>query len=353
MKLTPTISDHRIATLDGLRGIAILAVVILHLFCDRLAVEYFDVSLVTARLLSFQARGVDLFFVISGFLIGGIFVRHGAGGGVVKPFYLRRIFRILPLYYLLLLVALFIGAFGSTPGWAYPLFLHNFYWAFGYSFGSILGPAWSLAVEEQFYLLYPWCHRFFGKFLPALVLGALVLTLLVKTVGAENHWFERPRFFTLNCMGGILFGLLAAWAYHTTSLVTWMRQNATRASALVGLSSGLGFVGAIGGLSSWWWLLADAILGFTFSLLVIHVTIFRCRPLELRWLRLLGRNCYFIYLFHIPVFELLTWTLRPPLDELYPFAFFATVLTVVLSVFSMRYLEAPLIQFASRWKYTA
>jgi peptidoglycan/LPS O-acetylase OafA/YrhL len=125
--------------------------------------------------------GVDLFFVLSGFLIGGILLDTREATNGLSTFYLRRICRIFPIYYASLMVFVLARAWvdGSTPGsawllsnqgvggvgqgtpspiptWTYFLYLQNIWMASTNSWGAgWLGITWSLAVEEQFYLLFP------------------------------------------------------------------------------------------------------------------------------------------------------------------------------------------------------
>src|SRR5262249_44795416 len=113
--------------------------------------------------------GVDLFFVLSGFLIGGIVLDHRDSASLLPAFYARRFFRIIPLY-ALLLVSFFVCRelpglsqtnrglyFTSTvPEWSYLCFTQNIAMAVKRDIGPYwLGVTWSLAVEEQFYLLAP------------------------------------------------------------------------------------------------------------------------------------------------------------------------------------------------------
>jgi peptidoglycan/LPS O-acetylase OafA/YrhL len=115
---------------------------------------------------SFGWAGVNLFFVISGFLIGTILIKNKMAGNYFKVFYFRRILRIIPLYYLFLLIYLFLEKIVNDntlwlfekpiPIWHYFLFIQNF--SFGHlgHFGpNSITPTWSLAIEEQFYLLAP------------------------------------------------------------------------------------------------------------------------------------------------------------------------------------------------------
>jgi len=156
--------SKRIPQLDAIRGIAIL-LVILHNESSVFP------SLGLESLFANGWMGVDLFFVLSGFLITGILVDSKAAEGYFKNFYIRRGLRIWPLYYsLLLFMFLIVPALGpseahtvfekSSPWWAYPLFLQNFFVPSPTSAAGPLAVTWSLAIEEQFYLVWPWMVRY-------------------------------------------------------------------------------------------------------------------------------------------------------------------------------------------------
>jgi peptidoglycan/LPS O-acetylase OafA/YrhL len=113
--------------------------------------------------------GVDLFFVLSGFLITGILLDTRGGEGWLKRFYLRRAFRIVPAYYLALAslaIALFVNGnfqlswFGWAATWLTNILLARDGWA---ALPTPLHHYWSLAVEEQFYLLWPFLVAFMGR----------------------------------------------------------------------------------------------------------------------------------------------------------------------------------------------
>ena len=150
------LSALHVPALDGLRGIAIVLVLLHQLnriegpeLATRLVIYAFDFGWV----------GVQLFFVLSGFLITGILLDSRESPGALRSFFARRILRIFPLYFgVLALLVVILPALGLTPpGWGdhqiwYWLYLSN--WTQVYVGGS-LPHLWSLAVEEQFYLLWP------------------------------------------------------------------------------------------------------------------------------------------------------------------------------------------------------
>ena len=155
----PRSSMTKIPQLDAVRGLAVLLV----LFHNT------DVTppLHLGPLSGNGWMGVDLFFVLSGFLITGILLDTKKSEGYFKNFYARRCLRIWPLYYsalffMFVMVPLLrpseahvIFEARSSPWWAYPLFLQNFMVPIPSSATGLLGVTWSLAVEEQFYLVWP------------------------------------------------------------------------------------------------------------------------------------------------------------------------------------------------------
>jgi peptidoglycan/LPS O-acetylase OafA/YrhL len=140
-------SPERLVQLDGLRALAFLAVFLHHSL---------DVPMLWA--------GVDLFFVLSGFLITGILLRASKSSNYFTTFYYRRFLRIFPPYYLtLLLVFLFFDSHWTKHVFWYAFYLSNFHDAFtGESF-HLLSPMWSLALEEQFYILWPLLVYYLGQ----------------------------------------------------------------------------------------------------------------------------------------------------------------------------------------------
>lgn len=153
-----SVARARVPALDGVRGLAILAVMLHN-------------SGQLHRIFANGWMGVDLFFVLSGFLITGILVDAKSSQDYFKNFYARRCLRIWPLYYSLLLftaaaVALLPPSQSrallekSSPWWAYPLFLQNFLIAVPTQGVGPLGVTWSLAIEEQFYLVWAWVVRY-------------------------------------------------------------------------------------------------------------------------------------------------------------------------------------------------
>lgn len=160
---TPPVSSRHIPALDGLRAVAILLVLAHHI---RFILEpSYPMERFTLWFLDGGWCGVELFFVLSGFLITGILLDSKDSSGFFKNFYARRALRIFPLYYGYIAVV-FIGFAawwslhfhinpwkGVNPLW-YLLYIENF--KPHHMFNDLfLGHLWSLAIEEQFYLVWP------------------------------------------------------------------------------------------------------------------------------------------------------------------------------------------------------
>lgn len=187
----------RFLELDAVRGIAIL-IVIVHNASGKYTFPFVQ------RLVGSGWMGVDLFFVLSGFLITGILLETKESRDYFRNFYVRRCLRIWPLYYLLLFF-MFVAAplifpkespvifsARSSPLWAFPLFLQNFLLPKPSGAVGLLGVTWSLAVEEQFYLVWPWAvrccsERQLRRFLVAVICLSPVLRLYLSAHGVDIY----------------------------------------------------------------------------------------------------------------------------------------------------------------------
>ena len=218
----------RIPEVDGLRGIAIASVLAWHYLImpavakPGTALSY---SLVFGRL---AWSGVDLFFVLSGFLIGGILIDARYATNYFRVFYTRRLFRIVPIYATILLIfpaILFAAQWahcgdfswltsGLAPAYCYWTFTQNIWMALTNSLGAnALGITWSLAIEEQFYLTLPLVIRFrssHGRLI--LVLAGICFAPIIRTA---IHLFwphnQLAGFLLMPCRAdALLLGVLAA-----------------------------------------------------------------------------------------------------------------------------------------------
>jgi peptidoglycan/LPS O-acetylase OafA/YrhL len=203
----------RLPELDGIRGIAII-VVMLHNESGHYPVSFLP------RLFTDGWMGVDLFFVLSGFLITQGLLATRTSEHYFKSFYSKRCLRIWPLYYAMLLVMfaavpLLSASTGeqilerASPRWSYPFFLQNLFVSRPSSAVGLLGVSWSLAIEEQFYLVWPWIVRFCSKIrLRWVAVAVLGLSPLIRLVLASHHVDLYSN--TFSRLDGVMAGSLLA-----------------------------------------------------------------------------------------------------------------------------------------------
>jgi peptidoglycan/LPS O-acetylase OafA/YrhL len=194
--------------LDALRAIAVILVIISHWF----SLEHFF-----NRYSANGILGVTLFFVLSGFLITGILLKSKTiieNGGAVKKafttFYIRRSLRIFPVYYLLLLILVVINSSAIRESFWWHFFYGSnfFFWIKG-EFTGQLSHFWSLAVEEQFYLVWPAVILFVKrKYIPHVlftgIAGAILFRYFITSPSNELGRILMPGSLDSFCIGGLL-----------------------------------------------------------------------------------------------------------------------------------------------------
>ena len=379
--MADTHTTGRIPELDGIRGIAIGAVLFYHYFfllTQSRAGSALSYALAAGRL---GWSGVDLFFVLSGFLIGGILLDARESSNYFRVFYTRRFFRIVPVYYLCLVAAFawsYLVHLGlahrfdwmppyQLPWVPYLIFLQNFWMAHRTSLGSWgLGATWSLAVEEQFYLTLPLLIRFVNpRRLLAVVISGIALApalrIMLYALWPE-HFFSW--FILMPCRAdSLLLGVLAAMAIRNPSWREGLARHRGTMRFLLGLFA-IGFIiltlkspSAVG--------LGTLTIGFTWLALfyvciLLYGLLFRdswlSRCLRWSWLGWLGSIAYGVYLLHEflrPIFFGLLWSPVPatiPLRDQWV-SVLALIVTLVLCRVSWVYFEKPLVRLGHRARY--
>jgi peptidoglycan/LPS O-acetylase OafA/YrhL len=357
---------HRFAELDGLRGIAIGMVIALHLIIrpNYAAWEQLLGGSIT-RLLDMTWAGVDIFFVLSGFLIGGIIIDNRASRNFYFAFYSRRTARIFPAYFLLLTLAFLpLGPLGvqanagAVPFGAYATFTANLFTSAGHAPSYWLGPLWSISIEEQFYILAPLCMRLVpGVLTPWLLIAVVAASAALRTswsLGLVEHSFSYWD-FTLTRLDGLGLGVLAAWLVREPGFVHWAAARTRWLSWLL--------IGLIG-LGAWFsqqpnrLLLGPGILALSLTafvcilLLQINPATRMASVLRVRPLVALGRYSYFLYLFHMPVFWVVQAVLPRDSFAAAPVIAVSLMLVGTLAVISWRFLESPIIGLGRRIPYS-
>jgi peptidoglycan/LPS O-acetylase OafA/YrhL len=215
--------------LDGIRGWACLSVLILHCLSGITSNDVPGIAFFNDHTLWFFLGGVDLFFVLSGFLIGGILLDSKDKPHFFSRFWIRRIGRIIPVAYLvfatyavgLLVVSHFnITRFDTwllqeprAPFWTFPLFMQSLPIAFnGFDGPRWVAMSWSLAIEEQFYMLFPFAVYFLPrKRLVAVVIVGIIAAPILREVLERyfGYWYG-PYVLLPSRMDAILYGVAVA-----------------------------------------------------------------------------------------------------------------------------------------------
>jgi peptidoglycan/LPS O-acetylase OafA/YrhL len=363
--------------LDGVRGIAII-LVLLHHF------TIFDPSTRVGEWLGFGALlgwvGVDLFFVLSGFLITGILIDARSSDRYFRSFYARRTLRIFPLYYLVVFVSFGVLPFlprwhtllsghGPYEQWPYWTYLVNFAVAEHEDFRhGVLDVAWSLAIEEQFYVVWAvvvWLlsPRWLGLLCATIVALVPMMRTLALHEGVHSiDIYVLPHFRadTL-AMGGLLAWLVRhGWLPVLSAAAIWV--------SVAGLVGGVGAALLDG--SPWWsgaWTQRIGYTGFAIAgagLIVRAIS----QPvgasvgtLSAGWLRAFGKYSYCMYLVHLPVSRVLQAYVLPP--EQFPVVIgaewpaqvlywvLATMPTLAIGWLSWRVFEAPILRLKAWFPY--
>jgi peptidoglycan/LPS O-acetylase OafA/YrhL len=373
----------RIPELDGLRGLAILLVLIWHFGCDSnsAGVNRWAFYLIDAGSLFWS--GVDLFFVLSGFLIGGILLDARNSPNYFRAFYTRRVFRILPIYavvvaaFYLCLAAGVPGRiagsdwlFGPTAPWyAYATFTQNIGYAIGQpNLAYWLAATWSLAVEEQFYLLLPAVIWFVSeRWLPYFLGSAIVAAPLLRLYLNLHSPYAKVASFSLmpSRADALLLGVAAALLVRRQFFWELLKtQRRVLLAAWFILLAGLPafiLLRVADPMKSFWmstiglsWL-AFFYLGLLL-LALIYTDSWLGRLLRNSWLKSLGTISYGVYMLHWPVLGLTFMLIRHkrPWAESLPehaLVFLAFVLTIAVASVSWNFFEKPLLKFGHAVKY--
>lgn len=377
-------SSLRMPELDGLRGVAILLILLGHHFNSLFQAEPNSPLVYLIIALRYTWSGVDLFFVLSGFLIGGILLDHRQAVNYYRVFYVRRICRIFPLYYLNLF--LFFGLLALGAGAISPWLFNNplpflSYFSFTQNFASVyyvaylgfpafwMGVTWSLAVEEQFYFLMPWVIRKCAdRWLPMLLISLIVLAVLLRIF--VYSYFEVGKIanyvMTPTRVDGLMMGVLIAYALRQPA---W-RQKLEAYRRLLYLAFWL-LGGGLVLLNIWRQELATyesivmSTIGYTwidlfYAVLLLIVLLNQkqrmtafFRNAAMRWL---GKISYCYYLVHIPVIGVcygLILGINPRIanfKELFV-SLLALFISLVIATLSWRWLEEPILRWGHSYTY--
>jgi peptidoglycan/LPS O-acetylase OafA/YrhL len=363
-------------TLDGIRGLAIIWVLLYHFFSLPPKNPFLANIPVLSLVSSFGWAGVSLFFMLSGYLITKGLIQSDRESAWFKRFWCRRLFRIIPLYALLLLAygvaKITLGSrlggnkqwFGEgIPFWSFLVFVQNFYMASrDYLGNDWLRVTWSLAVEMQFYLFISLLIgvipvQRLGRWILFFILGSLLFRYIVFFTHDNSQMAlivllpSRLDAFLLGALLVLLTGYFDRQAFIVRH---------ARSVLLVIVASSVAFVLLLGSGKLWGWSeslvpLYHFVIALGCSALMGLATgpgaIWLKKVLQTRPLIASGKVSYFLYLFHLPVCMLLFYGILGQIPNLISMnAMLVMLLAIIVSyglaALSFIYLEGPLIAFS-------
>jgi len=342
---------QRVKELDSIRGLASLAIVIYHLWLSNIGL---------------LGAAVDLFFVLSGFLITSILLTHVMSHRFLVSFYARRALRIWPVYYLSLSILVLLNPFlpmpGSLNGLPYfATFTQNitYYWSSATpAFIPAFRHTWSVAIEEQFYMIWPALLWVVGRRGITFATMCLIAVAVTTRILQFNSWI-----LITHCDGLALGALLAHWSVPLAQGTSrqeppFLRLGLASAGFWVGGAVALRFVplswqaGLLIPVQS----LRLLSLNLAFFALVGLTTRFSGHPrigiLRHPWLVYLGKISYGLYLYHHIVFMLWDdYAARMGIVNHLGIDVAKTAVSVAIAALSWRFVEQPLLSLKDRFGY--
>lgn len=364
----------RILQIDGLRAVASLLVVSFHYINNQLVNSQNSVGKFFAKLFSFGWAGVDLFFVLSGFLIGSILINNKTKNNYFVTFYVRRLLRIIPNYYLFLFLFLLLGCIplfkedyfiagnNVIPIWSYFIMLQNVFMGLLKNMGNgAMSVTWSIGIEEQFYIIIPFIIYFFNKrLLPYLLVIFIVVANLFRWYYTNpNISFNIPAYVLLPCrMDAISIGIIIAIIHSNIGLEVFIAKYKNKII--------FSFVATI--MVCIFLFIANEDLGiikntlfalFFGCLLMFAIGLpnsFYAKILSYNWLVWIGKISYSLYLFHYLILGVVktvafTFICNETSQTLFVISILALSFSILFSWLVYKYLETPCVFFGKKFKY--
>ena len=348
--------------LDGLRAIAVIGVMLSHW-----------VFLPFIKKLGLGFWGVNLFFVLSGFLITEILLkqihRKDSTKNILMSFYLKRSLRIFPIYYLIVALAYIFNLDGSREITEYTLtYTLNFYNAISGNEGSYLSHLWSLCVEEQFYLIWPFLlllvnRKYHLHMIISIIFASVGFRFVLTLAEVNNYSIYNYRIMpaSLDALGlGALIAYLKLFKQQTLrKILQFQLVPIIALSAYIFLS-----------FSNSFHLLSETLLRFSISVccfFIVGKAVFGFsntfgKLLEVSFIQHLGRISYGLYLYHLLVSTFLEKNIREIASGNLP-AFLPEIVrynlyiievpinfsfTFLIAMLSYRFIETPFLRLKDK-----
>ena len=356
---------------DGIRGYGFLLVFCVHYFPpDYIASAGSNALRFWIGMKPITLLAVPTFFVLSGYLIGGIL--HGTRDreGYFKVFYGRRIARVFPLYYLALLIVAVVE-FSlrfhlDYHFWTHFLFIQNLVPGYSaYRSPAALNHFWSLATEEQFYLIWPLVVWFFPERRKLFGIASMFIVLIFGIRFAAPHFYksaDRIHLLSFTRADAILLGVLLALIRHEAvferikPFAKWIALAGTAAFVAWALEKGQSWPYSFRGVQ-----IAIPWINFTALAIIIAVMEEKSwlnRVCSKTWICWLGKRSYSLYVLHLLYFRIFTSYVIPPLAHrmsheiaVVVSGMLALCLTVFFATLTYQFIEIPTQSLKKRLKY--
>ena len=354
--------------LDTLRALAVFFVIVEHwgpFFGDHTTKQYLKIAL-----LEDGQFGVNLFFVLSGFLITSILLNEKLKNTnhrhlpIIKNFFIRRVLRIFPIYYIFIFACLLLQYDTVPRDIGYYLTYTSNLLPYRSNMVNVLSHTWSLSVEEQFYIIWPWIIIFVNwKYIKHILVTAVFLGIISKFL-VMFVWHHTYPVLVINCFDS--FGIGGIYAYMRLNrdrcrkfdrsfiiIFPFMLFMAWRMSSFGG--SALGIIYA---------LTLNSIIALALIMFVLNNKSewMRRYILENRVLNFVGRISYGVYLYHYTlgrVFDNMvlkytaTHTSLPSIVSNFYFLYCVKlILLIILCWMSFVLIEQPILKLKKRFEYS-
>jgi len=286
--------------LNGMRAAGVLMIMVFH-FSQHMSAFGFALR----EVFPYAHQMVVMFFVLSGFLITNLLLREQDTNGEIniRHFYMRRLLRVWPAYFIAIMLLVTVYYFLGQPLDTGTLLLYTFFLGnIPIVLGTGIGPVsqlWSLGVEEQFYLVWPWLFRSRKWVLPGILASILVYYIFrgYFAWSGHNRAYSLLLLSSYQCMA---WGGLLAWGWHHGQRwISWMYHPALQVLAWGWcLFNTCWVVKLPGGVMAEW----NAVM-FGIIMLNVATNSSTLLTLESRWLNWIGKISYGIYLYHMFAFS--------------------------------------------------
>lgn len=335
--------------LHGIRAVAAFSVLISHI-----TTAYFGYNTYSQFLINLSSVGVTMFFVLSGFLISFIALKKSTEYLNIKNFYVRRILRIWPIYYLFLSIALVILYLMRSENLAYSYFyiflLANVPISLGIGI-PLITHLWSIGVEEQFYLIYPHILKQKKIKLSSILIALILILFAAKIIfGFINHDSFIYHFLQLSRFDCMLIGGLTAYLYIEGKKILAIFNNETIQITLWICLILLSFCS----IKICQPFIHEVISIITAGIIIGQINIKkRVVNLDSKPLQFLGEISYGIYIFHPIMIALSIW-LKAQLNihglSEHIFVYLSSIiLTIAIAYFSYNLIEKHFINMKHRF----